>query len=201
MAKSWDKAIQTFLSATTNVKSNIVIAICSIATLLATVVGVGTSIGLWITTKHSVDLSAEVFRKSLRPHLGLGPRVVVKRGYADSLATRDSACVQMELHVTLKNFGTAPATLIRQDWVLNIAGKEIPDQSPKKDLLLFPGDDLEMVYTRTDSAFINVEKGRSRFSMYFRIRYYGATADTYYTYQEFNYLTGGAFETIRGYRQ
>ena len=143
--------------------SNVVIA-------FATVVNLGVSAGLWLSTRESVDVARQVFEAANRPYVGL-----------ESVGIIDDADKKtLSLTGVVKNFGTVQAEKAEVKWELLLNRIVQPSEGvPSKPFTLFPGGKTHLAAQVGPYIYEQVMKGQTTLMFILRASYNGPGDKTY----------------------
>ena len=113
------------------------ITLSTVVIALATVVNLFVSIGLWVSTKDSVDVARNVFEAANRPYVGLDAFNV----------KNDREKKNIYFAAEVKNFGTSPAEQADVRWEMLFNGVIQPSTGiPANMSTLFPSQQPRVLY-------------------------------------------------------
>jgi len=153
------------------------VTLATIVIACAAVISLLVSIGMWVATWRSVDITRKTYEATHRPYLG------VQRIDTEQI----SGSRGMKITLQYENFGPVPATVLDLSLKAYVDGTEVGRGPAKKGITLHPGAPLsQRVYVR-DPDFAQVESGRP-LEITVDIKYRGPVEKTYSLSQRYIYL-------------
>jgi hypothetical protein len=137
---------------------------------VATVVNLFVSIGLWITTRDSVDVARHVFEAANRPYIGIEGIFV----------HNDSQKKDLSITVVIKNWGTVPGEKATIEWEVMLDGNAQPGTKvPDKAKTLFPGGILTLAASMGASNYERIINHQTGVTVKVSASYEGPGPKTY----------------------
>jgi hypothetical protein len=137
---------------------------------IATVVNLGVSVGLWLSTRDSVEVARHVFETANRPYVG----TETVFGVID----RDKHILNFTAQV--KNSGTVPAENTDIAWEVSLNGIAQPGIGvPSNPSILFPNDHVSLHGGAFNDQFDKIMNGQITLTIVLRASYNGPSNKTY----------------------
>lgn len=146
------------------------ITVSTVVIAIATVVNLVVSIGLWISTKDSVDIARHVFESANRPYIGIQGITVIN----------NKPDKTMNITAAIKNFGTVPGEKPDVGWDVILDGNSLASENiPDKSSTFNPGTEVYLVASFRGMQYEKITGGQMILSIIIHSSYDGPDNKNY----------------------